>query len=650
MRRLNVCHFVVVTVLLGTLSVFAAEKPLQQAQDRPNILWITMEDTSPHFIGCYGDKNARTPNIDQLAREGVRFTNAYATGPVCSSSRSTIFTGARTYEMGTGNHRSQYPVPEFIKGFPYYMKEVGYFTSNCGKKDYNFADVERKKHEAWTIDGNIGWWKRKDNQPFFCVFNQNDSHQSRTMSKPFDWYEKMVLEHLGPEQRVRDDEFDMPPYLKDSPEMRKQFARVYNSILLTDKKIGELLKRLEDDGLRDDTIIFFYADHGEGIPRAKQNGINISYQVPFIISFPEKWKHLSPWGTGGVTSDELISFEDLAPTLINLAGGTTPAHMKGRILMGKDRTEPTDHLVFSGDRCDNGIGLMRGVSDGEYFYARNFMAYMPEERYKSYTEISDIMKQMRKDLGKGELNELQASLFVPRPPEYLFNINEDPWETKNLAGNPAQQERLKKMRQQLKTKLVAERDVHLLPEYEIGLVSKESTAYEFRLDDKNYPIEDVYAAASLSGFRGADIIKKQVALLKDTNRFVRYWAALGLMSQSKEDLAQYETEIAAVMNDTYPPAGVTAAAVMWKNFETKAAEQKIKDYFQHDDWFVKLMAINYLFYVENRKPFIDAVNTLNDRCRKYKGEKLAKQQLKYVSTSCIIFFEILEREALAKSK
>lgn len=644
MRRM-ISKMVPMALCFGAMSSGAMADTIKPMEGKPNILWITMEDTSPHFIGCYGDKNARTPNIDRLAREGVRFTNAYATGSVCSSSRSTIFTGARTYEMGTGNHRSQYPVPEFIKGFPYYMKEVGYFTSNCGKKDYNFADIERKKRDAWTKDGKVGWWNREEGQPFFCVFNQNDSHQSRTMSKPFDWYEKNVLSSLGPEQMIRDDQFEMPPFLKDSPEMRKQFARVYNSIKLTDVRIGELLKKLEDDGLRDDTILFFYADHGEGIPRAKQNGINMSYQVPFIISVPEKWKHLSPWGTGGVTTDELISFEDLAPTLISLAGGSIPEHMKGRILMGANRTPPTDHLVFSADRCDNGIGLMRGVSDGDYFYARNFMAYMPEARYKSYTEISEIMQQMRKDLGEGALDELQESLFVPREPEFLFNIKEDPWETKNLADEPSQQKRLKKMRAELKAKLVAERDVHLLPEYEIGLVSQEGTAYEFRLDDNNYPIEDVYAAASLSGFRGADVTKKQVALLTDTNRFVRYWAALGLMSQSKQDLAPYEAEIAGVMNDAYPPAGVTAAAVMWKNFETQAAEGKIKDYFQHDNWFIKLMAINYLFYVDNREPFIDAVNELNDHCRKAKVEKSEKQRLKYVSTSCIIFFEILEREA-----
>jgi len=604
-----------------------------------------MEDTSPHFIGCYGDKDARTPNIDRLADEGVRFTRAFATGPVCSSSRSTIFTGARTYEMGTGNHRSNYPIPDFIKGFPHYMKTVGYYTSNCGKKDYAIAEIERKKHEAWTQDGNVGWWNRKDDQPFFCVFNHNDSHQSRTMSKSFEWYEEMVLKNLGPEQIIRDGQFSMPPFLKDTPEMRKQFARVYNSIRLTDKKIGELLKRLEDDGLRDDTIIFLYADHGEGVPRAKQNGINISYQVPFIISFPEKWKHLSPWGTGGVTTDELVSFEDLGPTLISLAGGTIPEHMNGRILMGKERSEPTDHLVVSSNRSGNGIGMMRGVTHGDYFYTRNFMAFMPEERYKTYSEISDIMIQMRKDFSDGVLDELQASLFTPRPPEFLFNIKEDLWETKNLAGDPAHQERLEKMRQQLKEEVLTKRDVMLLPEYEIDLISKKGTAYEFRLDDAKYPVKEVYAAASLSGFRGADITKQQVAFLKSPNQFIRYWAAMGLLSQSKQDLMPYEAEIAAALNDTYPPAGVTVAAVVWKNFETKAAEDKIKEYFKYDHWLINQMAINYLFYVDNREPFADAVNELRERSRRgvAKAEKAFKQRVKNVGNACDIFFDILER-------
>jgi len=606
--------------------------------EKPNILWIVIEDTSPHFIGCYGDQDARTPNIDRLACEGIRFTNAYSTGAVCSPSRSTIITGVKTYKLGTGNHRSAYPIPEFMKGFPFYMQQAGYFASNNSKTDYNIANAPEFIKEAWSAQGKVGWWNRTSEQPFFSVFNYNDSHQSRTMSFSWDRYENTVLKQLSPEQIIGDDQFSMPPFLKDSPEMRKQFARVYNSIRLVDRRIGEVVRKLEDDGLRESTIIFFYGDHGEGIPRGKQNGVNLSYQVPFIVWVPEKFKHLSPWGTGGVVVDELVSFEDLAPTVISLAGGTIPEHMKGRVLMGENRSKPTDHLLLSTDRTDTGIDLMRAVTDGKYLYARNFMSYLPEERYKSYSEIADIMKQMRKDLAAGELNELQESLFVPREPEFLFDLENDPWETVNLAKEPVHQERLKKMRGLLEAEVLSARDVLFLPEYEVELISAQTTPYEFRMDDKKYPIAEIHKAASLSGFRGADVARRQVELLKSPNRVVRYWAAIGLLAQNRSDLEPFKKSIAEAMDDSYPPAAVTASAVMWMNFEKKAAEKKIKEYLAFDNWYINLMAVDYLLYAETKEPFKDEVAALSSR---YKGRGIDRMQERDVTNACEIFFNIL---------
>jgi len=265
------------------------------AQQKPNILWVTIEDTSPQFIGCYGNKDARTPVIDKLAREGIRFTNAFSTGTVCSPSRSCIITGVKTYKTGTGNHRSNYPVPGFIKGFPYFLQKEGYYTTNNSKTDYNVANPQQFTKEAWDESSNkAGWWNRKPGQSFFAVFNFMDSHQSRTMTESYEWYLNNVISKLPENKRIGENEFDMPPFYNDSPEMRKQFARVYNSIKLTDNKIGELLDRLDKDHLKDSTIIFFYADHGEGIPRGKTNGINLGYRVPFVIWFPEIYKDLSP--------------------------------------------------------------------------------------------------------------------------------------------------------------------------------------------------------------------------------------------------------------------------------------------------------------------------------------------------------------------
>ena len=308
-----------------------------QAQERPNILWLTFEDTSPQFIGCYGNKNARTPVIDHLAKEGIRFTNAFSTGTVCSPSRTCIITGVKTYKTGTGNHRSKLPIPDYIKGFPYFLKKEGYYATNNAKTDYNLVNTGDFIKEAWDESSSkAGWWNRKPGQPFFAVFNFMTSHQSVKMYDPYQMYLDKCLNKIPENERIGENEFDMPPFYRDSPEMRKQFARVYNSMKLTDSLIGEILDRLEKDHLKDSTIIFLFADHGDGIPRGKANGINLGYRVPFVIWFPEMYKHLSPTGTGGVVSDGLIDFEDLAPTMISLAGGVVPDYLSGKIFIGKN--------------------------------------------------------------------------------------------------------------------------------------------------------------------------------------------------------------------------------------------------------------------------------------------------------------------------
>jgi len=584
------------------------------AKNTPNILWITIEDTSPQFIGCYGNKDARTPYIDQLAKEGVRFTNAFSTGTVSSPSRTCIITGVKTYKTGTGNHRSNYPVPEFIKGFPYYLQKEGYYTTNNSKTDYNVANAAEFTREAWDESSQkAGWWNRKPGQPFFAVFNYNESHQSRTMTQSYQWYLDNVIKQLPVRERIADNDFDMPPFYYDSPEMRKQFARVYNSIVLTDNKIGELLQRLERDNLKDSTIIFFYADHGEGIPRGKTNGINLGYRVPFIIWFPEIYKHLSPWGSGGVVTDELTTFEDLATSLISLAGGKIPGHLTGRILLGENRSMPADHLILSSDRSDNGIDMIRTVTDGRYIYSRNFMPFMPELRYIRYMEIAEIKQQMRKDLADKKLNPLQENLFEERPAEFLFDIENDVWETVNLADKSEYRKILKKFRKQLKDEIFGSRDIMFLSEYETGLISKTATPYEFRLDNLKYPLKKIYKAASLSGFRGKKTAAKQIKLLTSQNKIIRYWAVTGLLSQSPVILKPFFSEIINAMDDNYPPVAITASAIAFQEFSNQAAEENLKKFSNSENMDLSLMAINFMLYLKNKNPFIGTVQAVHEK-------------------------------------
>jgi len=592
-------------ILIG-ISLFSSS--FLCAQVKPNILWVTIEDTSPQFIGCYGNKNAHTPVIDKLASEGVRFSNAFSSGTVSSPSRTCLITGVKTYETGTGNHRSEYPVPESMKGFPHYLKQQGYYVSNNNKTDYNVANEKAYIKEAWNESSSkAGWWNRQPGQPFFAVFNFIDSHQSRTMTESYTWYEKNVLSQLDKNDRIDDNDFEMPPFYLDTPEMRKHFARVYNSIQLTDNKIGALLSRLEQDHLKDSTIIFFFADHGEGIPRGKTNGINLGYRVPFIVWFPEMYKHLSPWGNSGVVTDELIDFEDLAPSMIALAGGNAPEYMKGRVMFGKNRSPKADYLNLSNDRSDNGIDLVRSVTDGKFMYSRNFMPFMPEARFIRYMEIGEVKQQMRDDLTSNKLNQLQKSLFDERPVEFLFDTQNDQWETKNLATDNLNKKVLIKMRKQLKNELLRSRDVMLLPEYEIGLISKNKTPYEFRMDNKDYPIAKVVDAALLSGYRDKKVAKKQIALLANDNRFLRYWGIVGLRSQFPDVLGKYKNEIVEAMTDPYPPVSVTAAAIAYGTFGDAKAQEVLKSFIHSDNMDIALMAVNYLLYTDNKEPFVKAV-------------------------------------------
>ena len=577
------------------------------AAQRPNVLWITIEDTSPLFVGSYGNADARTPNIDRLAREGVRFTNAFSTGTVCSPSRSTIITGVRTYALGTGHHRSASPVPDIIQGFPSYLRQQGYHTTNNSKTDYNVAQPGALVEEAWHESSDqAGWWSRPAGHLFFAVFNFLDSHQSRTMTQPYDWYQEHVLAQLPKRDQISDSAFTVPPFYRDSPAMRRQLARVYNSLRLTDVRVGELLNRLRQDQLMDSTIIFFFADHGEGIPRGKTNGINLGYRVPFVVWFPEAYRHLSPWGTGTV-SDELIDFADLAPTLISVTGGEVPSHLSGRVLLGDDRTPPVDYLFPSSDRSDNGPDLVRSVTDGRYLYSRNFMPFMPELRYIRYMEIGEIKQVMRHDRADSTLNPLQRSLFEPRSAEVLYDTQQDPWETQNLIDDPSQRARLDRMRRALRENILRSRDVLFLPEYELGRISQRTTPYDFRQDSSQYPLEAIYAAAALSGRRGRTVAERQVALLSDPNPMVRYWAAVGLRSQPSEVLATHRASLLEALQDSYPPVAITAAALVYDLFEDALAEATLRRYVRHDNADLALLAVNYLLYVQEPTPFVATV-------------------------------------------
>ena len=523
------------------------------AADRPNILWITLEDTSPHFIGCYGNPAAKTPNIDRLAARGIRFERAFANAPVCSSARSAIITGIVNERLGTGNHRSAFPIPDSITGFPTYLRKSGYYTTNNSKTDYSTSDAGRLIRESWDeSSGKAGWWKREEDEPFFSVFNINSCHQSRTMTWSYDWYRRNIFEKLKPELRVADGDFEIPPFFPDTPEIRKHFARVYNSIAFADHEVGKLLGRLDADGLTEDTIIFCYADHGEAMPRGKANAIGLGYRVPFIVVFPEKWKHLNPWGEPGTPSDELVCFDDLAPTMLSLTGTEPPAAMTGRAFLGKHRERPRPHVFLCRNRIDETAGCSRSITDGRFLYTRHFLPG-PELKPQKYFDVADISRILRNANRNGKLDEAASAMFRTQPHEVLYDLEADPWEVRNLAADLEQAETTSTLREKLFKHLVDIRDVMLLPEYELSRISKNSTPMEHGNSLTEATMTAIVEAADLAS--RPEVSPRILELVRSKNPIVTYWAATALRNNP-----DYSREGLDYRDFPYAPARIEFAA------------------------------------------------------------------------------------------
>lgn len=586
----------------------------------PNILWLTFEDTSPEFIGIYGNLTAKTPTIDLLARQGVRFNSAFSTGSVCSPSRSALITGIKTYKLGTGNHRSEYPIPDFIHGFPKYLKQAGYYTTNNSKTDYNTSDAQRIIAESWDeSSGKAGWWNRAAGQPFFTVFNSNSSHQSRTMTLPYAEYEKLVLSTLPDSMKHKDAEVFMPPFYRDSPEMRKQIARINNAISQTDLEFKGLLDRLEKEGLRQNTIIFLFADHGEGMPRAKTNGIGLGHRVPFVIWIPEKYKHLSPWGTSGAVTDEMIDFTDLPPTVLALAGIAIPDYMKGRVLMGKQRKPAPKYLFLSSDRSDESYDLTRTIVKGTYAYSRAYLPYMQELRYLLYMDMGEVTQQIRQDFKAGKLTPVQQQMLEPRPVEYLYNLEKDPWEINNLAEDPAYGTLMKEFRHAQKKEILGSRDILFLPEYEIDRISKTSTPYTYR---NQLDLKPIYEVAQWAGFRTEKARAAQLKALKSTSELVRYWALLGLKAQVEFLTETYKTSLIAALNDTYAPNRIVAASLVSELTENVTARQILVETIQSSEDHLSNLAIQQIMYQPNAASFLPEIRAFSEKQNSLKKGKL----------------------------
>lgn len=415
---------------------------MNRRKQRPNFLWISFEDTNP-FYRCYGDKIARTPNLDQLASEGCIWVNAFSTSGVCAPARSAVITGMYPISIGTHHmrtsHTNQYcpelPTPysavppHYVKCFTEYLRAEGYYCTNNEKTDYQFASPLT----AWDELGpNAHWRNRTDSkQPFFAVFNLENTHESHM------WEEKC------PEISFDPAKIKVPPYFPDTLEVRKALARMYTNIETNDKKLGELLRQLEEDGLAENTVVFHWSDHGP-LPRGKRWPYDSGIHVPLIIRCPE---HLKP----GSVSRRLVSTIDLGPTVLSIAEIPIPSYIQGKAFLGSQAEPPRRYVYASRDRHDTAYDMVRAVRDKRFKYIRN---YYPEKPYLwgwiPYMNKHPIMQEMWRCYAEGKLKGPQLLLFQSkRPTEELYDTKRDPWEINNLAMNPRYTKELKRMRKAL---------------------------------------------------------------------------------------------------------------------------------------------------------------------------------------------------------
>jgi N-sulfoglucosamine sulfohydrolase len=402
--------------------------------EHPNILWISCEDISPH-LGCYGDSIARTPNLDGLASEGIRYTNVFTSAPVCAPCRSGIITGMYQTTIGTHHMRTSHKAenlptpyeavpPHYVKTFTEYLRAAGYYCTNNFKTDYQFG----VPMTAWDECSTTAHYKNRPSKdmPFFAVFNIEVTHESRNWEAPAPVTTDPSL-------------VEVPPYYPDNETVRRNIARLYDNIAKLDSIVGKILKELEEEGLAENTVVFFWSDHGDGLPRAKRWLYDAGTRIPLIIRWP-----------GYINKDRvngrLISSIDFGPTVLSVAGIPVPKHMQGKAFLGPQEQLQRNYVFSARDRFDESYDMVRSVRDNRYRYIRNYYPLKPYVLYVPYRDRMPIMQELLRLNTEGKLEGPQKLWMADsRPPEELYDCETDPWQINNLACDPAYKDVLKRM-------------------------------------------------------------------------------------------------------------------------------------------------------------------------------------------------------------
>jgi uncharacterized sulfatase len=400
------------------------------AAERPNIIWVVGEDMGPE-IGCYGDAHAVTPNLDRLAKEGARFTRCFTHAPVCAPSRHGLITGR--YPIATGAHHMRSTLLQPPVTFTKLLRDAGYYVAWPGKTDFNFADP------ANFADSRVNWLKQSPpREPFFAYINLNQSHESQVRNDGNKFATN--TRRLTAEQRHSPEQMVLPPFWPDVAEVRREVANYYDLVTSVDYDVGDVLAYLDKHGLKENTVLVFFGDHGRGMPRFKRWCYDTGTHVPLLVRWPGK----IPAGT---VRDDLIAFVDLPATVLSIAGVPIPSEFDGQVFLGPHRAAPRKYVYAHRDYMDETLDRIRSVRDARFHYLRNFHPELPFAQRIEYMELGKTMQAWRRANSEGTLNAAQSLFFAPtKPREELYDTELDPFELHNLAADPRHVAKLEELR------------------------------------------------------------------------------------------------------------------------------------------------------------------------------------------------------------
>ncbi len=590
-----------IRLFLATLflaALFRCPATAAESGNRPNILWLVCKDSSVDWIHCYGNPEAKTPNIDAFARQGFRYTHVFASAPVCAAQRSTWITGINSLSMGTHPMRSRYPIPhDLIKYYPDYLRAAGYYTANHSKTDYNIGG--RPDPQCWNSAVADAWNQRNPGQPFFQVINFNQSHESQAQGD---------VTHT----RHSPGEVALARYHPDEMGIRMNYAKYYDAVENMDLEIGKALAALEKAGLAEDTIVIFNSDHGGVLPRSKRFLFDSGTHVPLIIRIPEKWKQLWPAASPGTTVDRLVSFVDLPKTWLSLTGSEVPPVMQGRIFLGP-HAEPEPEYVFSfRERMDERIDNERAVRDKHFAYIKNYLPYVIWGQHLDYLWKMVAMRAWEDAYLHHRTDEVTGRFFTQKPLEELYDMDADPDNVVNLADQPDYRPTLQTMRAKLREWQLSIHDSALLPEAERERRATENktTIYEMVRNPKLYDLPAYLDAADMALAANPVNRPRLLQFLRSEDSGLRYWGTVGFLLLGAADPSS-QAALEALLNDPCGEVGAMSAWVLLQSGHSDQAQKALANIIQKHTR-ATLLALNILDWSHtDLTPYLPALDSLH---------------------------------------